>query len=419
MNQAFYTGIVGIQTHQYGIDALADNISNINTVGYKSYTTEFASLFESAVQGANVGSTLNDTVGVGSRVQSTAMNEAVGTMMESDKTSSLAINGEGWFGISRGGEVLYTRAGNFIFDAERNMVTYDGYYVMGSMGGNISNGMLTEVLDSVPLNGVDGQVLLLPGELTYPGEPSTTATFKGNVGLDAEERLVSAVVIAPDGTSNRLSLRFTQSAIQPTTGLSWDITATVSDASGSTIYDTQTGTAIFDGSGALQSYSIPAVNNNGAAVTIDLGSGYNGIISIDSDSVGTFSSTADGSQTGELVGYEVDQSGNVIVAFNNGKQSAIARVALYHFQNDQGLERVSGTRYRESSNSGEPIIYQDADGNYISGSRILDSTLESSNVRLESALTELIVMQRAYDANAKSITTGDELIQKALQMDAK
>lgn len=418
MNQAFYTGIVGVQTHQYGIDVLSDNIANINTTGYKASQVEFSSLFETLLgSGSGDGPTF-DSIGVGSRVQATTMSEQNGTMIQSDKTSSLAIQGEGWFGISRGGETYYTRSGNFLFDADRNLVTNDGYYVLGSMGDNISNGELTKVYDSIPLQGVEGQVLLLPGELTFPGEVSTYASFRGNLGIDPVEQLVSAEVIDPDNARNRLALYFTQSTPQPTVGTAWDITATLTDTTNGTIYDTQTGNALFGSNGELLSYTIPPIDNNGAPVTIDLGEGYSGLIAIDGDTAGNFISSSDGALAGNLLGYDVNQSGDVIVAFDNGRQSAIAKIALYHFQNDQGLDRVSGTRFRESPNSGAPIIYFDEEGNNITGSRILSNMLESSNVHLENALTELIVMQRAYDANAKSITTGDELIQKALQMDA-
>ncbi len=417
MNQAFLTGIVGIQTHQYGIDIVADNISNINTVGFKAARAEFSSLFESAL--STLGGPTSDSIGLGSRLSATSMVEHKGTMLPSDKTTSLAIDGEGWFGISRGDETFYTRTGNFLFDANRNLVTNDGYFVRGTMGGNISNGVLTEVIDSVTLNeNVTKQELLLPGELTFPGEVTTVANFGGNLGVDPIQRLVSAEVISPDYERNRLSLRFIQTVPQPTLGTSWDVTATVSDPTGTTVYDTQTGTALFGGDGAFISHNIPVMNNQGTPVTVNLGSGYDGLIAIDGNTSGNLYSTSDGSTPGNLVDYQVSQSGDVIVAFDNGRQSAVAKIALYHFQNDQGLERITGTRFRESANSGGPILYFDEAGNSISSSKILNNALESSNVKLETAMTELIIMQRAYDANAKSITTGDELIQKALQMDA-
>jgi len=99
-------------------------------------------------------------------------------------------------------------------------------------------------------------------------------------------------------------------------------------------------------------------------------------------------------------------------------QSSVGKVALYHFQNDQGLNRSGASTFQASANSGEPIFYQDENGNNILGAEVKNYQLESSNVRLEVALTELIVYQRSYEANAKSITTAHEMIQKALEMDA-
>ncbi len=106
----------------------------------------------------------------------------------------------------------------------------------------------------------------------------------------------------------------------------------------------------------------------------------------------------------------------IIADFSNGRQSAIGRVAVYHFQNDQGLNREGGTYYQQSSDSGKPLFWTDADGNTITGATVRSGTLEASNVRMEVGLTDMIILQRAYQANAKTITTVDEMIQKALQM---
>jgi flagellar hook protein FlgE len=99
-------------------------------------------------------------------------------------------------------------------------------------------------------------------------------------------------------------------------------------------------------------------------------------------------------------------------------QSSVGKIALFHFQNDQGLERISGSRFQESSNSGTPIFFTDGSGQNIIGADVVNFKLEGSNYGMTGGLTELIVYQRAYDANSKSITTADEMMQKALNMDA-
>jgi flagellar hook protein FlgE len=174
---------------------------------------------------------------------------------------------------------------------------------------------------------------------------------------------------------------------------------------------------VFDENGQLVSNSLPVINNNGSSVIVNLGTGYDGIISIN-DTIKA-SSESNGREAGELVGYDINRNGEVVAAFTNGVQSSVATLAVYHFVNDGGLERVSGTRFAESSNSGKALFFQDSDGNNIKGTDITNYKLEGSNVEIETALTELIVMQRSYDANSKSITTAHEMLQKALDMDAK
>ncbi|QMS58712.1 flagellar hook protein FlgE [Campylobacter fetus] len=96
--------------------------------------------------------------------------------------------------------------------------------------------------------------------------------------------------------------------------------------------------------------------------------------------------------------------------------ASVAKVALYHFQNNQGLSKSSENTYQTTANSGQPIFYQDQNGNVVYGAAIKNSTLEMSNVDLGVSLTDLIIMQKAYDASAKSITTSDQMIQKAINM---
>lgn len=144
-------------------------------------------------------------------------------------------------------------------------------------------------------------------------------------------------------------------------------------------------------------------------------SGFDGVIShVDLEKSKV--AEKDGYYEGLLNGYGMDSAGNVVAEFSNGKSTAIAKIALYHFQNDQGLEKVSSTIFSTSSNSGEAFFYTDAEGNNIQGSDIYSNKLESSNVSFATALTELIIMQKAFDASAKGITTSDQMIQNAINM---
>jgi len=419
MNQAFYTGIVGMQAHQYSLDIVADNLANVNTIGFRGSQAEFASLFEEVLGSTFSGSTTTDSIGLGTRIQTTAMMQQQGSLILGDKNTDLAIEGEGWFGINGHGQDLYTRAGAFTFDSGRNLVTEDGFYVLGTMGNNFSGNVLTEQVDAVALGDVAAQeALILPDSLLFPVEPTTLAEFSGNLGTEDILRSVSAPVISADSEHNRLRLDFTQSTPQPATGIAWDIAGTTTSNDGTITYDSQNGSALFDETGRLISFIMPPLDNNGSPVSVDLGEGFTGVTSNVSESIPSLSSSADGFESGDLIGYRINQYADIIASFSNGRSSAVGKIALYHFQNDQGLNRINGSRFEESANSGKPIFYKDAQGNSILGSTVHSGRLENSNVRIENGLTELIILQRSFDANSKSVTTGDQLIQKALQMDA-
>ncbi len=420
MIQAFYTGVSGIKAHQDAIDVTSDNLANINSVGFRSYTTEFASLFDNAMAVDNFSSSVSSTVGVGTRVQATGMDLSQGTLINSDRSTDLAIVGDGWFGVATGDKRYFTRSGNFSFDSNRDLVNDAGMYVLGTVGNNIdfATNTLTQELTDVELGNIDTlQKIQLPETLNYPPQPTTNIDFFGNLGTDNETRVISANAIDAQGNINKVKLTFTQANPQPPVGSIWNVTATVTSNDESILYSTSQGVVNFDEAGGLVSSTLTSVDNNGSTVAINLGSGFGGVVAIANTPI-TGSSQSDGLVGGELIGYDINQNAEVVATFTNGRQSSVAQIALFHFQNDQGLERINGTLFQESSNSGQALIFQDADGNNILGANVLNYKLEASNVRMENGLTELIVYQRAYDANSKSITTADQMIQKALNMDA-
>ncbi|WP_333802898.1 flagellar hook-basal body complex protein [Sulfurospirillum sp.] len=269
-------------------------------------------------------------------------------------------------------------------------------------------------------------------------------------------------IIAPDGTKDIIDMTFTKQVPQGSSGSTWDASIkilsyledyvvenydatktydpsvyNVDTAKGTVtkiydptkyyidttskkvydIVDTQTGTLTFGGAGQLLSNSLPALNNGGTPLELNLGTvgKYDGLISSTTIKKSNVV-TANGSMEGFLTDYTMDSNGNVVAEFSNGKSSAIAKVAIYHFQNDQGLLSDSATLFEESANSGKAIFYTNKNGESFLGSTIFNNKLEGSNVSMATALTELIIVQKAFDASSKSITTSDELIKNAINM---
>ncbi len=176
------------------------------------------------------------------------------------------------------------------------------------------------------------------------------------------------------------------------------------------------GSIIFDNNGALMTYTPPSIDfspNNGAApnqsVNLNFGTtgGYDGITSFDNDS-GTSGISQDGYPGGDLVGIRIDQSGTLVGSFSNGRSFGLAQIAMAKFANNEGLITDGGNVYLQSANSGDPII-----GTAATAGRgfMQASALEASNVDLSKSLTNLIIIQRGYQANGKTITTSDTLLE--------
>jgi flagellar hook protein FlgE len=175
----------------------------------------------------------------------------------------------------------------------------------------------------------------------------------------------------------------------------------------------------FTADGALSAYTPTNVNftgNNGSSpnqnVNIILGTSnaFDGVTSFDATS-GTSGISQDGFPGGDLVGIRIDQSGTLVGSFSNGRSFGLAQIGMAKFTNNEGLVSDGGNVYLQSANSGDPII-----GTAATAGRgfMQSSALEASNVDLSKSLTNLIIIQRGYQANAKTITTSDTLLETLL-----
>ena len=221
------------------------------------------------------------------------------------------------------------------------------------------------------------------------------------------------------GSKHTLRTEFRKTALDTTTGSTWDITISVPQpATIDTIAPTyeKTGSIRFNNDGSLATYSPPNISfsgNNGSApdqqVNLSFGTAnaFDGMTSFDSASA-TSGISQDGYTGGDLNGIRIDQSGTLIGSFSNGRSFGLAQIAMAKFTNNEGLATEGGNVYAQTANSGDPII-----GTAATAGRgfIQSSALEASNVDLSRALTQLIIIQRGFQANGKTITTSDQLLQ--------
>ncbi len=221
------------------------------------------------------------------------------------------------------------------------------------------------------------------------------------------------------GSKHTLRMEFRKVALDTNTGSTWDMKITVpAPATIDTVepYNEKTGQVKFNNDGSLSTYDPPNISfsgNNGSApdqqVALAFGTAgeFDGMTSFDSTS-STSGISQDGYTGGDLVGIRIDQSGTLVGSFSNGRSFGLAQIAMAKFTNNEGLSTEGGNVYVQTANSGEPII-----GTAATAGRgfMQASALEASNVDLSRSLTQLIIVQRGFQANGKTITTSDQLLQ--------
>lgn len=475
MNTSFYNGVSGIKSDQYFLDTIANNIANISTVGYKrSNAPEFSTVFSTELADNYFDLTANDS-GLGVRKTAATLNMTQGVLQNTDNTFDLAIGGNGWFGVQGPQQnTYYTRAGVFNIDENGDLVDPNGNYLLATNGNNISpttlpqnisddigkyySGKVPEITEpkaisetsDIPLGTTASQTKVnLPTILYYPPTPTTNVSYQANLNPQilkdtngdeiANIEHFSSGIISPTGNKDILDMTYTKRIPQQVSGTTWDgkikilsfyekynpettydSTLYQVDKNAEKVYtivDSQNATMNFSSTGELLNANVPTMSNSGTPLAINVGSpnSYDGF-----ESSANFdksrSEQHDGFEYGLLKNYGVDEEGNIIAEFTNGRSVPLAKIALYHFQNDQGLEKVNSSLLRESIDSGKPIFYTDANGNSMLGAKLYSQKLESSNVDLTVAMSELILAQRTYGASAKSITTSDQMIQNAINM---
>lgn len=380
MLRSLYSGISGMRSHQTMLDVTGNNIANVNTTAFKASSVEFQDTLSQLVQNstlpqADTGGSNPAQVGLGVQVAAITTNFAQGAAQSTGVPTHLMIAGDGFFVTSTGGETTYTRNGAFSFDAQGRLVSSDGAFVQGWTA---QNGV---IVPGSPLGNIT-----LPVGAVSPAAATTTAQVSGNLPSDADEgaQLVRDVTVYDaQGAAGTLTLTFTR------TGTGWSVAAEGGNPVGLELAN-----------GELTPEGPLTVGN----IEIDL-SNITGYAELSTVAI----SGQNGRPAGTLQSYALSDDGSLVGTFDNGATAVLARVALANFVNPTGLEKAGNSQYRPTVNSGEAVIGEagaEGMGSLISGA------LEMSNVDLSQEFTNLIVAQRGFQANARIITTSDEVLQE-------
>ena len=430
MIRSMYSAISDLRNQQTMMDVVGNNISNVNTTGFKSSSTVFQDVLSQQLRGAglatgSVGGTNPSSIGLGSKVAGISTNFAQGSLQSTGRSTDFGIQGDGFFVLANSSGVSYTRAGSFAVDALGRLTTTEGAFVQGWQA--MPDG-------SIPVTQPINMITIPVGDLVPPMQ-TQSMTVGGNLPSGAAVGTIytSAATIY-DGQGNPVSVRleFTKlaedpAAVPPVPANAWGIEARYVDTAG--LLQPPAGTPgislgsnlVFGADGRLATpanmeLTIPAGSGIPGfatqAVTVDFGSEspLNQYGSI--ESVGIL--TQDGSSAGSLSSFTVSQEGLIVGTYSNGRTRVIGQFALAVFSNPGGLTAAGGTSYKESVNSGIPQVGPPGGG--AGRGLIASGMLEMSNVDLSQEFTNLIVAQRGFQANSRVITTSDELLQELVNL---
>ena len=404
----FGVPLSGLIASQDQLSSVSNNLANLDTVGFKDQTASFSDLFAQS----SLVNAANDPIETGLGVQASQTNSDFtdGGITSTGLASNMALSGNGFFVVQgTSGAPSYTRAGDFTVNASGFLTSASGEQVLGY---GATNGVVSTSGTIQPLNVALGSVI-----------PATaTSSFQISGNLQASSAVGAAVssttqIFDSLGAPHTLTVSYTKTASN-----TWSYSVDVPTAdTGAASSQVATGTLTFDSSGNLTApagnvpVSIPSFTDGAAAVNMSWSlRNANGAGTITQTDLGSSTSaTQNGQGSGTLEGYSVQADGTIEGSYSNGQTNALGQVAIASFANTQGLLRTGNNDYQATPGSGSASI-----GTAETGGRgtITGGSVEASNVDVATEFSKLIVAQQAYSANAKTITTFQQVSEATIAM---
>ena len=461
MMRSLYSGVSGLQNHQTRMDVIGNNISNVNTIGFKRGRVNFQDMISQQMQGAakptdELGGVNPKEVGLGMTVAAIDNIFNQGNLQSTGVSTDIAIQGNGFFILKSGEESFYTRAGAFSLDTDGTLVNpANGLRVQGWMAEEVNGQMLVSTA-ATPTD------LTIPVGAKDPAKETQNVLFACNLNKTTPEITDGASledirkgtwgteqeIYDSFGNKHLLSVSFQRVPGNPN---QWQATVNV-DEDNADFTQTRIGLGTtdgmgntfivqFDNMGALQSVTDSAGNVSADFGQIELltsftvpesndeadGTPHRQTFAINLGTIGSFENTItqsasksttkafyqDGYTLGYLDTFKIDSSGVITGVYSNGTNRTIGQIALATFANDRGLEKAGDSTFVESNNSGMARI---GESGVAGKGTLMAGALEMSNVDLSEQLVDMIVTQRGFQSNAKTITTADTLLETVLSL---
>ena len=404
---SFYIPLTGLESDSTALNTIANDLANLNTTGFKSQTVNFADLFYQQIGEEGSGNLIQEGSGV--QTASIQSQYTQGSIVSTGNSTDVALDGNGFFVINDGGSNVYTRDGNFGLSYNGNLTTQSGQSVMGypAVGGVVNT--------NAPLTGITLPV----GQIE---QPQATTSFTMSANLDSSAAVGATIpgqFTAYDSLGNPqvVTVTYTKTATN-----TWTYAINL-PAGVATTSTGNTGTLTFNSNGVLTSpaANVPGVTftglNNGAAnMTLSfnvLGSAGTPTITQTAATSAVAGTTQNGFTSGQYNGFNIASDGTVEASFSNGQTLAVGKLAMANVANLQGLQLLGNGQYATTLASGTATV--GVSGTVGLGT-LQDASLEESNVNISAEFSDLIIAQRAFEANSKAVTTFDTVAQETINM---
>ncbi len=420
---SLYTGVSGMTAQGEALGVIGDNIANANTIGFKASRAEFQDIISKNLKGILGGNQIGRGVKIG------AVNPILsqGNVDATEKVTDLAISGDGYFKVKGNDGESFTRDGSFHFDREGYLVTNDNQRVQGfsvDEKGNVVNKMEDIKFPRALIPAKATKELKM--DLNLDSRKEATKTFDPKDPYSTSHYSTGLEVFDSQGNKHLVSFFFNKSADRQ-----WEFRGLVDgkEVSGGdegAMSQVCKGKLEFTVDGKLQSQELTdsSFNFKGGALQdqkikvnfgdaiADGGKGLDGTKQYGKNS-DLISWNQDGAAAGTITGLSFNDDGVLTSVYSNGQAADLAQIALAKFENPEALFKVGNNRLKESRDSGQASM----GGPGAAGrGKLFAKSLERSTVDLATEFVNMIQNQRGFQANAKTITTTDELLNEVIQL---